>query len=132
MSRLPRVVGAGQGAARQRPVVAELERWRAARREETEALNALLTALGRNSQTAEASAARADAYLSPADVARVTGYAPKSVYNMISSGTFRQGEHYFKVGGRVLFKPAAVRAFVEGPPAAEADPIPLVRSAHAC
>jgi hypothetical protein len=52
-------------------------------------------------------------YLSIRELARRIPYAEGSIRNLISRGTFRLGEHYLKPHGRVVFKWAAVQAWLE-------------------
>jgi hypothetical protein len=52
-------------------------------------------------------------YLSIRELARRIPYAEGSIRNLISRGSFRLGEHYLKPHGRVVFKWAAVQAWLE-------------------
>ncbi len=52
-------------------------------------------------------------YLSIRELTRRIPYAEGSIRNLISRGSFRLGEHYLKPHGRVVFKLAAVQAWLE-------------------
>jgi excisionase family DNA binding protein len=42
--------------------------------------------------------------LSVKGAAQYFGFAPKTIYNMISDGKLIRGHHYLKVGGKVVIK----------------------------
>ena len=56
-------------------------------------------------------------YLSISELATLTPWTDQAIRTMVSRGIFREGEHFFYVGRRPVFKWAAVVAFIEqGPP----------------
>ncbi|MBI3786047.1 MAG: hypothetical protein HY270_21875 [Deltaproteobacteria bacterium] len=69
-------------------------------------------------------------YLSVRQLAARIPYAEHTIRNMISSGEFIEGEHYFKRRGRVMFSWPAMRAWVEqqSEQADEPEALPLVRN----
>jgi hypothetical protein len=75
----------------------------------------------------EASLTADEAYLSIRQLASYIPYRPKSIRNLMTQGVFRDGEHYFKRRGRVMFSRRAVRAWVEARAGATRPP-PLVRT----
>ena len=52
-------------------------------------------------------------YLSISELATVTPWTDQAIRTMVSRGIFREGEHFFYVGRRPVFKWAAVVAFIE-------------------
>lgn len=52
-------------------------------------------------------------YLSIAELAALTPWTEQAIRTMISRGVLREGEHYFHVGRRPVFKWEAVVAFIE-------------------
>lgn len=52
-------------------------------------------------------------YLSIAELAQLTPWTDQAIRTMISRGVFREGEHYFHVGRRPVFKWVAVVGFIE-------------------
>jgi len=52
-------------------------------------------------------------YLSLHDLARRIDYAEGTIRNLMSQGVFRLGQHYVKPRGRILFKWAAIRNWLE-------------------
>jgi len=52
-------------------------------------------------------------YLSIAELAALTPWTEQAIRTMISRGVLREGEHYFHVGRRPVFKWQAVVAFIE-------------------
>lgn len=52
-------------------------------------------------------------YLSISELATVTPWTGQAIRTMVSRGIFREGEHFFYVGRRPVFKWAAVVAFIE-------------------
>lgn len=69
-------------------------------------------------------------YLSVRQLAARIPYAEHTIRNMISSGEFVEGAHYFKRRGRVMFSWPAMRAWVEqqNEQADEPGAFPLVRN----
>ncbi len=69
-------------------------------------------------------------YLSIAELAQLTPWTDQAIRTMISRGVFREGEHYFYVGRRPVFKWAAVVGFIEKralKQAGESDRVPHYR-----
>ncbi len=52
-------------------------------------------------------------YVSIAELAGLTPWTEQAIRTMISRGVLREGEHYFHVGRRPVFKWQAVVAFIE-------------------
>lgn len=52
-------------------------------------------------------------YLSITELAGLTPWTPQAIRTMISRGILREGEHFFHVGRRPVFKWEAVVAFIE-------------------
>src|SRR6266404_5205504 len=52
-------------------------------------------------------------YVSIAELAALTPWTAQAIRTMISRGILRDGEHYFHVGRRPVFKWEAVVAFIE-------------------
>ena len=52
-------------------------------------------------------------YLSLHDLARRIDYAEGTIRNLMSQGVFKLGQHYVKPRGRILFKWAAIRNWLE-------------------
>lgn len=52
-------------------------------------------------------------YVSIAELACLTPWTDQAIRTMISRGILREGEHYFHVGRRPVFKWAAIVAFIE-------------------
>jgi len=52
-------------------------------------------------------------YLSVAELAQLTPWTNQAIRTMVSRGVLREGEHYFHVGRRPVFKWAAIVAFIE-------------------
>ena len=73
-------------------------------------------------------------YLSVREVAARIPYAEQTIRNMMICGELREGEHYFKRRGRVMFSWPAMRAWVEQQTTREdeagdaATVLPLVRN----
>lgn len=61
-------------------------------------------------------------YLSISELARLTPWTDQAIRTMVSRGVFREGEHYFHVGRRPVFKWEAIVAFIEQRPAHERVP----------
>ena len=56
-------------------------------------------------------------YLSIAELAQLTPWTDQTIRTMISRGVFREGQLFFYVGRRPIFKWAAIVGFIEqGPP----------------
>jgi hypothetical protein len=56
-------------------------------------------------------------YLSIAELAQLTPWTDQAIRTMISRGAFREGQHFFYVGRRPVFKWAAIVGVIEqGPP----------------
>jgi hypothetical protein len=54
-------------------------------------------------------------YVSITEFCERTNYAPKSVYNMVSQGVFKEGTHYFKPTKRkLLFFWPAIEQWIRG------------------
>jgi hypothetical protein len=54
-------------------------------------------------------------YLSITELCARIRYAPKSIYNMISQGVFKEGTHYFKPTKRkLLFSWPAMEQWIRG------------------
>ncbi len=71
------------------------------------------------------SAATCKPYLSIAELARLTPWTNQAIRTMISKGVLRDGEHFFYVGRRPVFKWTAIVSFIEG--VREPLPIPHYR-----
>jgi hypothetical protein len=52
-------------------------------------------------------------YLSIAELAKLTPWTGQAIRTMMSRGVLREGEHFFYVGRRPVFKWAAIVAFIE-------------------
>ena len=71
-------------------------------------------------------------YLSVKQLASRIPYREHTIRNLISAGEFREGLHYYKRRGRVIFSWPAVRDRVEQhDDRAQSRTIPLVRSRYA-
>lgn len=70
-------------------------------------------------------------YLSVKQLASRIPYREHTIRNLISAGEFREGLHYYKRRGRVMFSWPAMQAWVEQHDAAQPGAIPLVRSRYA-
>jgi hypothetical protein len=123
-----------------------LTKLRAARLAEAEALSALLTAFldidsGRAScDTASGAAQEAGCpaahspiaaepqYLSVRQLAGRIPYAEHTIRNLMTTGALRQGEHYFKRQGRVMFSWPAMCRWIEERGSLAAETLPMVRS----
>ena len=56
-------------------------------------------------------------YLSISELATLTPWTDQAIRTMVSRGVLREGEHFFHVGRRPVFKWAAIVDFIEqGPP----------------
>ena len=56
-------------------------------------------------------------YLSISELAPLTPWTDQAIRTMVSRGVLREGEHFFHVGRRPVFKWAAIVDFIEqGPP----------------
>jgi len=54
-------------------------------------------------------------YVTIKEMCERTSYAPKSVYNMVSQGVFKEGTHYFKPTKRkLLFFWPAIEQWIRG------------------
>lgn len=54
-------------------------------------------------------------YLTVSELSQRIKYTEQSIYNLICSGTFKEGEHFFKpTAKKVLFKWQAVINWIEG------------------
>ena len=56
---------------------------------------------------------RCKPYLSIAELAALTPWTEQAIRTMISRGILREGEHYFHVRRRPVFKWSAIVAFIE-------------------
>ena len=80
----------------------------------------------------EGDAGGADEYLTVAEVASLLKVSPKRVRNMMSSGTFRPGEHFFRrpgIGPRFLR--SRLDTWIRNGERVSVDAIPMARSAGA-
>jgi hypothetical protein len=68
-------------------------------------------------------------YLSVKQLASRIPYREHTIRNLICAGEFREGLHYYKRRGRVMFSWPAMQDWVEHD-AAQAGAIPLVRSRY--
>lgn len=123
-----------------------LTKLRAARLAEAEALSALLTVFidigaGREGcDTASGTAPEAgrsathspvaaqQQYLSVRQLADQIPYAEHTIRNLMTTGALREGEHYFKRRGRVMFSWPAMCRWVEERGSLAAQTLPMVRS----
>lgn len=69
-------------------------------------------------------------YLSVKQLAARIPYKEHTIRNLISAGEFREGFHYYKRRGRVMFSWPAVQGWVEQQDRPRADAIPLVRNRY--
>jgi len=118
---------------------------RAARLAEAEALSALLTVFvdidaGRTSAdvgngsapeagcpAAHSSVAAEPQYLSVRQLSDRIPYAEHTIRNLMTTGALRQGEHYFKRRGRVMFSWSAMCRWVKESGSLAAETLPMVR-----
>jgi len=61
-------------------------------------------------------------YLSISELATLTPWTNQAIRTMMSRGVFREGQHFFYVGNRPVFKWAAVVGFIEKPGVGERVP----------
>ena len=61
-------------------------------------------------------------YLSIAELAPLTPWTDQAIRTMISRGVFREGQHFFYVGRRPIFKWAAIVGFIEQDPPRDRAP----------
>jgi hypothetical protein len=119
---------------------------RASRLAEVEALSALVEALvdmrgGRDScdaagrvapqsgqPTASPASTPEQSYLSVQQLADRIPYAEHTIRNLMTTGALREGEHYFKRRGRVMFSWPAMCRWVEECGSLAAETLPMVRS----
>jgi hypothetical protein len=115
---------------------------RAARLAEVEMLSTLIAALANiDTQTISVQGAPArsasgasvpstadELYLSVHQLAERVPYAEHTIRNLIANGALRQGEHYFKRRGRVMFSWPAMCRWVEERGSLAAGTLPMVRS----
>ena len=127
-------------------VVDALTKLRAARLAEAEALAALLTVFidigaeregcdttSRATPEASCSAAHSPVaaeqqYLSVRQLADRVPYAQHTIRNLMTTGALREGEHYFKRRGRVMFSWPAICRWIEERGSLAAETLPMVRS----
>jgi hypothetical protein len=127
-------------------VVDALTKLRAARLAEAEALAALVTvfmdigaqregcdtasrAAPEASCSAEHSRVAAEQqYLSVRQLSDRIPYAEHTIRNLMTTGALRQGEHYFKRRGRVMFSWPAMCRWIEERGSLAAETLPMVRS----
>ena len=71
-------------------------------------------------------------YLSVEELSRRIGYAQKTVYNWVSAGILREGEHFFRRSrrGRLIFSWAAMQQWVEHDRPVAACRVPMLRDDH--
>jgi hypothetical protein len=55
-------------------------------------------------------------YVSIAELAQLTPWTDQAIRTMISRGVFREGQHFFYVGRRPVFKWTAIVGFIEQSP----------------
>jgi hypothetical protein len=123
-----------------------LTKLRAARLAEADALSALLTVfvdIGAGSEggdpvsgtapeagcsAAHSPVAAEQQYLSVRQLADRVPYAEHTIRNLMTTGALREGEHYFKRRGRVMFCWPAMCRWIEERGALAAETLPMVRS----
>jgi hypothetical protein len=123
-----------------------LTKLRAARLAEAEALSALLTVFvdigaGRTSAdtgsgtapeagcpAAHSTVAAEPQYLSVRQLADRIPYAEHTIRNLMTTGALREGQHYFKRRGRVMFSWPAMCRWIEERGSLAAETLPMVRS----
>jgi hypothetical protein len=66
-------------------------------------------------------------YLSIRELARLTPWTEQAIRTMMAKGIFRDGEHFFHVGRKPIFKWTAVVLFIEQREECPEPPIPLRR-----
>jgi hypothetical protein len=117
---------------------------RSSRLAEAEALSALVKALvdtlGRDNcdaagraapqtgQPATPTSTPEQSYLSVRQLAERIPYAEHTIRNLMTTGALRQGEHYFKRQGRVMFSWPAMCRWVEERGSLAVETVPMVRS----
>jgi len=94
-------------------------------RERKPAASADRTGTGVNSEPAQVKP-----YMHVEELARVTPWSEVAIRTMMTRGLFREGQHYFKVGRRPVFKWAAVVAFIENRPSERIEPLPHFRGGN--
>jgi hypothetical protein len=123
-------------------VVEALTKLRAARLAEVESLSALLAALdvggaqmvsrGQAALTATPAtplpSSTEELYLSVHQLAERIPYAEHTIRNLMATAVLREGEHYFKRRGRVMFSWPAMCRWVEERGSLAAEALPMVRS----
>jgi hypothetical protein len=123
-----------------------LTKLRAARLAEAEALSALLavcvdigagregggpasgTAPEAGCSAAHSPLAAEQQYLSVRQLVDRVPYAEHTIRNLMTTGALREGEHYFKRRGRVMFSWPAMCHWVEERGSLAAETLPMVRS----
>ena len=119
-----------------------LTKLRAARLAEAETLSALVTVLvdigtrmshRLGSQVGTATGASApvqtrELYLSVRQLAERVPYAEHTIRNLMATGALREGEHYYKRRGRVMFSWPAMCRWIEERKSLAAETLPMVRS----
>lgn len=119
-----------------------LTKLRAARLAEAETLSALVTVLvdigtrmshGLGNQVGAATGASAPAqtgelYLSVRQLAERVPYAEHTIRNLMATGALREGEHYYKRRGRVMFSWPAMCRWIEERGSLAPETLPMVRS----
>lgn len=66
-------------------------------------------------------------YLSVRELVGRIPYAEHTIRNLMAAGTLREGEHYFKRRGRVMFSWIAMRRWVEHGARIAASAVPMIR-----
>jgi hypothetical protein len=67
-------------------------------------------------------------YLSVRQLANRIPYAEHTIRNLMTTGALREGEHYFKRRGRVMFSWPAMYRWIEERGSLAAETLPMVRS----
>ena len=69
-----------------------------------------------------------EGYISLKELLSRVPYKEQTIRNLLSAGVFREGEHYFKRRGRLMFSWPAMKTWVESHGAQAVPTIPLVRT----
>jgi hypothetical protein len=69
-------------------------------------------------------------YLSVKQLANRIPYKEHTIRNLISAGEFREGVHYYKRRGKVMFSWPAVQDWIQRQDAPRIEAIPLVRNRY--
>ncbi len=91
----------------------------------------IVTQMRASAQADEASGLSSEPeYLSVKQLANRIPYKEHTIRNLISVGEFREGVHYYKRRGRVMFSWPAMRRWVEEQSVGRLQGIPLVRNRY--